>query len=349
MISQEEKPYIIGLVTGVSIAALAFYILLGCFYFINMPLGRGNASALVVLERGEPLKSFLNKLDKKGIRVNPFVFRLYLKLTGHSRDLKAGEYMISTGHSIRTLADTLIKGKIYLRRVVIWEGLDMFDIAHLMVREGILSQEEDFLNATTNPSLLKKMKVPGETAEGFLFPETYRFPRNSPPQRVVEKMIYTFWNRITPTIKEKCHEIGLTLYEAVTLASIIQKETFVKSEMPLVSAVYHNRLKRGMKLQADPTVIYAIKLKYGQEKLQLSKRDLAIDSPYNTYRHKGLPPGPICNPGLAALKAAVNPAPVDYLYFVSKGDGTHYFSRTLAEHNRAVWKYIRMPRTDSLP
>jgi len=349
MISQEEKPYIIGLVTGVSIAALAFYMLLGCFYFINMPLGRGNASALVILERGEPLKSFLNKLDKKGIRVNPFVFRLYLKLTGHSKDLKAGEYMISTGHSIRTLADTLIKGKIYLRRVVIWEGLDMFDIARLMVREGILSQEKDFLNATTNPSLLKKMKVPGETAEGFLFPETYRFPRNSPPQRVVEKMVYTFCNRITPTIKEKCHEIGLTLYEAVTLASIIQKETFVKSEMPLVSAVYHNRLKRGMKLQADPTVIYAIKLKYGQEKLQLSKRDLAIDSPYNTYRHKGLPPGPICNPGLAALRAAVNPAPVDYLYFVSKGDGTHYFSRTLAEHNRAVWKYIRMPRINSLP
>jgi len=349
MISQEEKPYIIGLVTGVSIAALAFYMLLGCFYFINMPLGRGNASALVILERGEPLKSFLNKLDKKGIRVNPFVFRLYLKLTGHSKDLKAGEYMISTGHSIRTLADTLIKGKIYLRRVVIWEGLDMFDIARLMVREGILSQEKDFLNATTNPSLLKKMKVPGETAEGFLFPETYRFPRNSPPQRVVEKMVYTFCNRITPTIKEKCHEIGLTLYEAVTLASIIQKETFVKSEMPLVSAVYHNRLKRGMKLQADPTVIYAIKLKHGQEKLQLSKRDLAIDSPYNTYRHKGLPPGPICNPGLAALRAAVNPAPVDYLYFVSKGDGTHYFSRTLAEHNRAVWKYIRMPRINSLP
>ncbi len=349
MVPKEEKTYIIGLAIGVLLATLVLYTLLGYFYSLNMPLGRENASALVVLEKGESLKSFLKKLDKKGVKVNPFIFRLYLKLTGHSKDLKAGEYMISTGHSIKTLTETLVKGKIYLRRVVIWEGLDMFDIAHLMVRAGILSREEDFLNAATNPLLLKKMKVPGKTAEGFLFPETYRFPRNSPPQRVVEKMIYTFWDRVPPTLEAKCREMGFTLYDAVILASIIQKETFVKDEMPLISAVYHNRLKRGMRLQADPTVIYAIKLTYGREKLPLSKKDLALNSPYNTYRHQGLPPGPICNPGLDAIKAAVNPAHVNYLYFVSKGDGTHHFSRTLAEHNSAVWKFIKMPRIENLP
>ena len=346
MIPREEKPYIIRLVAGVILATLFLYIIMGAFYYINMPLGRQNASTLVVLEKGEPINAFLEKLARKGIKVNPLAFRLYLKLTGHSRDLKAGEYLISTSHSIKTLAETLTRGRIYLHKVVVWEGLDMFDNAKLMVRAGVLSKKEDFLSAATSGSLLKKLKVPGKTAEGFLFPETYRFPRNTLPQRVVKKMVFTFWGKITPQILENCKKIGFTLYQAVTLASIIQKETFVKEEMPLISAVYHNRLKRGMRLQADPTVIYAIKLKCGTEKLVLSRKDLAVDSPYNTYRHKGLPPGPICNPGLDAIKAAVNPAPVDYLYFVAKGDGTHHFSRTLIEHDRAVWKYLRLPRLE---
>ncbi len=346
MIPQEERPYVLGMIGGVILSTLLLYLIIGTFYYVNMPLGKKNLSVLVVLEKGEPVNTFLRKLNEKGIKVNPLAFRLYLKLTGHSRDLKAGEYLVSTGHSIKTLAETLVKGKIYLRKVIVWEGLDMFDIARLMVQAGILSRKEDFLDAATNPFLLKKLKVPGETAEGFLFPETYRFPRNSPPQRVVKKMVYTFWGKITPDILEKCREMGFTLYQAVTLASIIQKETFDKREMPLISAVYHNRLKRGMRLQADPTVIYAIKLKYGKEKLRLTRKDLTIDSPYNTYRYKGLPPGPICNPGLDAIEAAVNPAPVDYLYFVSKGDGTHHFSRTLLEHNKAVWRYIKLPRLE---
>lgn len=341
MVPKEEKPYIWGLISGVTLATVVFYAVMGTLYYFNMPLGKGNATALVVLKKGEPVGTFLKKLESKGIKVNPSAFRLYLKLTGHSRDLKAGEYLVSTSHSIKTLTETLTQGKVYLHRVVVWEGLDMFDIARLMVQAGILSRREDFLDAATNKALLKKLKVPGSTAEGFLFPETYRFPKDTLPKRVVEKMVYTFWNRITPEIPEKCKKTGFTLYQAVILASIIQKETFVKEEMPLISAVYHNRLKRGMRLQADPTVIYALKLKYGTEKLHLTRKDLAVDSPYNTYLHKGLPPGPICNPGIDAIKAAVDPAPVDYLYFVAKGDGTHHFSRTLAEHDRAIQRYLK--------
>ena len=318
MIPREEKPYVLGTVLGVFTVTLLLYTLMGAFFYVNMPLSRQNLSALITLEKGESVGDFLGKLEKKGIKVNPLFFRLYLKLTGHSRDLKAGEYLISTGLSIKTLAETLTRGRVYLHKVVVWEGLDMFDIARLMVQAGVLSRKEDFLDATTSQALLKKLKVPGKTAEGFLFPETYRFPKNTLPRRVLKKMVYTFWSRITPAILEQCRKVGFTLYQAVTLASIIQKETFVKEEMPIISAVYHNRLKRGMRLQADPTVIYAIKLKYGIEKLELSRRDLAVDSPYNTYRHKGLPPGPICNPGIDAIKAAVNPAPVDYLYFVAK-------------------------------
>ena len=342
MIPQEDKNYVLKLAIGVTLATLLLYSIMGAFYFVNMPLGKENASALVTLERGESINTFLKKLGKKGVKVNPLAFRLYLKLTGHSRDLKAGEYLISTSHSIRTLAETLTQGKIYLHKVVVWEGLDMFDIARLMVQAGILSKKEDFLAAATSAALLKKLKIPGKTAEGFLFPETYRFPKNTLPQRVVKKMVFTFWGKITPDILARCHKVGFTLYQAIILASIIQKETFVKKEMPLVSAVYHNRLKRSMRLQADPTVIYAIKLKTGLEKLTLNRKDLSIESPYNTYRHKGLPPGPICNPGIDAIKAAVDPAPVDYLYFVARGDGTHYFSKTLAEHDQAIQRYLKL-------
>ncbi len=337
-IPQEEKPYLLGLIAGVVIATIFFYLLLSYSYVINAPLCQGNASALVTLEKGERIGSFLKELEQQGVKVNPFFFRLYLKLTGHSRDLKAGEYMVSTSQSIKSLAQALIRGKIYLRTTIVWEGMNMFDIAHLLVQLNIISQEKDFINAATNPVLLRKLKIPGKTAEGFLFPETYRFPKGYPAFRIVEKMAYTFWDRLPKEIREKER---LDLYQTITLASIIQKETFLKEEMPLVSAVYHNRLRKGMRLQADPTVIYAIRLKYGKEKPILSKKDLHIKSPYNTYMHQGLPPGPICNPGLDALKAAVHPAKVGYLYFVARGDGTHVFSRTLAEHNRAVARYIR--------
>ena len=337
-IPQEEKPYVFGLIAGVVLATLFFYLLLFYSYMVNAPLCRGNAWALVTLKKGERIESFLKEMERDGIKVNPFFFRLYLKLTGHSRDLKAGEYMVSTSQSIKSLAQALVKGKTYLRTAIVWEGMNMFDIAHLLVQLDIISQEKEFINAATNPVLLRKLKVPGKSAEGFLFPETYRFPKGFPAFRIVEKMVYTFWNRIPPEIKEKK---GPDLYKTVTLASIIQKETFLKKEMTLVSAVYHNRLKKGMRLQADPTVIYAIRLKYHKRKTRLNKEELRIKSPYNTYLHKGLPPGPICNPGLDALKAAVYPAKTGYLYFVARGDGSHVFSYTLAEHNRAVARYIR--------
>ena len=337
-IPQEEKPYVFGLIAGVVLATLFFYLLLFYLYIINAPLCPQNSWALVTLRKGEKIESFLKKMEQNGIKVNPFFFRLYIKLTGHSKDLKAGEYMVSTSQSIKSLAQALIKGKTYLRTVTVWEGMDMFDIAHLLVQTGILSQEKGFINTATNPVLLKKLKVPGKSAEGFLFPETYRFPKGFPASRIVETMVNTFWNRIPPDLKEKKRP---ELYKIVILASIIQKETSLKEEMPLVSSVYHNRLKRGMRLQADPTVIYAIKLKYHKKKTRLSKEDLRINSPYNTYLHKGLPPGPICNPGLDALEAAAHPAKTGYLYFVAKGDGSHVFSYTLAEHNRAVARYIR--------
>ncbi len=343
-IPKEETTHVFGLICGVTLATVFIYTLLFYSYMINAPLCKGNASALVTLKKGEPVRDFLKELGKRGIHVNPYLFLLYIKLTGHSKDLRAGEYMVSTSQSVRGLAKELVEGRVYLRSVTVWEGMSMFDIADLLVQQGLLAHRDEFLSAASDPVLLRKLKVPGCTAEGFLFPETYRFPKGFPASRIVEKMVYTFWQRVGNDIIKECHQRGLTLLQAVILASIIQKETSIREEMPLISAVYHNRLKRGMRLQADPTVIYAVRLQNGGYKTTLGKRELRIRSPYNTYLHKGLPPGPICNPGLDAIRAAIYPAHVKYLYFVARGDGTHVFSRTLAAHNKAVAHYIEVLR-----
>ncbi len=232
------------------------------------------------------------------------------------------------------ILDVLVRGEVVQHPLTIPEGFTVREIARAAERAGISSRAK--LEALSrDPSILKVWNLQAASLEGYLFPETYHFPRQTTPEQVIKRMLQTFHKRFTPEIAAKARRNRLTIHQAVTLASIIEKETAIPGERALISAVYQNRLHRGMRLQADPTVLYALNRTSGP----LSREDLQVDSPYNTYRVKGLPPGPIANPGLDSLLAVLNPAPSDYLYFVARGDGSHVFSKTLREHNQAVHQY----------
>jgi UPF0755 protein len=218
--------------------------------------------------------------------------------------------------------------------IVVPEGFTVRQIAARLAANGLVDEKE-FLRLARDRDTLAALKIPAASAEGFLFPDTYRFDRTMDTRTILKTMTDRFQVKVTGGMIEQARAQGLGAREWVTLASIIEKETGRKDEMPLVSAVFRNRLRIGMPLQSDPTVIYGIENFDGN----LTRKHLERQNPYNSYLNRGLPPGPICNPGTDALAAALNPAPVDYLYFVSRNDGSHQFSATLAEHGRAVRKY----------
>ena len=298
---------------------------------------RGNA-VVVDIPQGSGLKALSELLHRKGVVDHPRLFALAAKLKGAAGSLKAGEYSLSPAMSYASILDALKRGRVLMHKVVIPEGFTMEQIAGRLAGTG-LADADRFLAACRDRDLLDRLGVKANSLEGYLFPDTYRFRRGLSESRLASAMVKRFlaeWDRLKPLAAKS----GLGRYQAVTLASIIEKEVMQGAERPLVSAVYHNRLKKGMRLQADPTVIYGIKDFDGN----LTKSDLKTDTPYNTYTREGLPPGPICSPGAASLAAALLPAKVKYLYFVAKGDGTHRFSTTYREHSRAVRKYQRSRR-----
>jgi UPF0755 protein len=201
-----------------------------------------------------------------------------------------------------------------------------------------LVDEKEFMTLASNRSFLASLDIEADSIEGYLFPETYRLDRSMTTKEIVRILVGQFWKAVTPAMRERAQELGLTLPQWVTLASIIGKESGNGAEKPLISAVFHNRMEKGMKLQSDPTAVYSLHQEGGQPKTILRKH-LQSDTPHNTYRISGLPPGPIANPGIDSLQAALYPAQVGYLYFVAKNDGSHQFSSNLASHNRAVLKY----------
>jgi UPF0755 protein len=283
--------------------------------------------AVVQLQRGSGMAAISAELARVGAIEWPELLTLLARLTGEDKGLKAGEYQIAPGMSPVEILALLRSGKVLLHPVPVPEGLTVQEVYALLARSNILAGE-----------------LPPPPAEGSLLPETYLVPRGETRAAVVERMraamreaLDELWARRPPNLPLRSPE------EALALASIIEKETAVPAEYPLVSAVFHNRLRRGMKLQTDPTVIYGLSGGKGPLGRELTRADLEADHPYNTYRIDGLPPGPIANPGRAALAAALAPADVDYLYFVANGDGGHAFARTLAEHNRNVarWRELR--------
>ncbi|HZQ69743.1 MAG TPA: endolytic transglycosylase MltG [Terriglobales bacterium] len=284
----------------------------------------------VLLHPGYSTRRIAHELKAAGVIHNAHAFLLWHYLHGR-RSLKAGEYLFERPSSVLEIHDRLARGDIYVHTVVIPEGFNIFDIAQAMQDAG-LGSRDDFLQAAKSQTPLISDLDPAATSlEGYLFPNTYEFTKTQSVPEMISAMVKQF--------RQVAREIGLTsdLTRTVTMASIIEKETAVPEERPLVASVYYNRLAKNIALQADPSVIYA-ELLAGAYSGALHHEDMQYDSPYNTYRHPGLPPGPIGNPGRTSLEAAMHPAQTDYYYFVSDGNGHHRFANSLEEHNRNVVK-----------
>jgi UPF0755 protein len=298
------------------------------------PAGGGDQLQSVVVRPGTPLASTAEMLEASGVIRSPLKFRLLARLYGYDRRLKAGEYALTSSMSPIEVLDVLEKGLVKMHRLTVPEGLTLVQIAELVAKTGLASKA-DFISRASDPLLARRYGIPAETLEGYLFPETYLFPLSAGAEDIIATMLQRFRAVFRPEWEQRAAELGWSVHQAVTMASIIEKETGDPSERALISSVFHNRLERGMRLETDPTVIYGIRDFDGN----LTRRHLETYSPYNTYLVNGLPPGPIANPGRDALRAALFPAKSDYLFFVSRNNGTHQFSTRLSDHNRAVQHY----------
>jgi UPF0755 protein len=297
--------------------------------------GYEGSEKFVEIPPGSSTAEIRRRLMESGVVGNEFALRAALWWSGRSRALKAGEYRFDRPMTPLDVVDRLAKGDIYTRRITFPEGLTIREMAMVYESNGF-GKARDFVRAAANASLITDLDAKAPDLEGYLFPETYSLPRSTAASRLVELMV----DRFRTTFREIPQQTGqpLTTRQLVTLASLVEKETGAPPERPIVSAVYRNRMKVGMGMQADPTVVYAL-VKAGRYDGNIRKADLDFDSPYNTYKYSGLPPGPIASPGRAALEAAAAPADVPYLYFVSRNDGTHVFAETLAQHNANVYRY----------
>ncbi len=293
----------------------------------------------VLIQPGDTAGRAAERLERAGVLRDRLWLLLWLRLDGGVHDIRAGEYRFSRPVSPAQVGRVLLEGRVLLHAVTVPEGATRWQVAEALARAGF-GDAEEALAATAMAQLVADLDPEAATLEGYLYPDTYLAPAGTPAERIVRRMVERFRREWSPARAARAARLGMSVREVVTLASIIEAETPVAAERPLVSAVLHNRLRRGMRLQTDPTVLYAMRLA-GIRERRIRRSDLRRDSPYNTYVVAGLPPGPIGNPRAAAIDAALYPADVDYLYFVARNDGTHQFSRTLAEHNRMVEKYQR--------
>jgi len=292
--------------------------------FVEIPSGAG---AAVIRQR----------LLDAGVVQDGWTLRLALRWTGASRDLKAGEYRFDRPMTAVEVVEKIAHGDVYGQRITFPEGLTIREMAALYEMHG-LGNARDFIAASRNVALIQDLDPAASDLEGYLFPDTYTVGRTVVASDLIQKMVAGFRGAYSADAPQPSDQPPLSPRQIVTLASLIEKETGKSDERPLVSAVYRNRLRIGMGMQADPTVIYALQ-KAGKYDGNIRKEDLAINSPYNTYRYPGLPPGPIASPGKASLDAAARPADAPYLFFVSKNDGSHVFATTLEEHNCNVQEY----------
>jgi len=312
----------------------------GVVRFALAPLDPNGAESVFVVAPGESLPAIAARLEQDGLVRDRRVVELVGRCNDLASRLQAGEYRLSAAQAPGQILDRIARGDVITHAVAFPEGLTAAEFASRLAEAG-LAEREAFLAVVRDAETARALGVEGATLEGYLFPETYRFARGMPPLEIARAMVGQFqrvWEELAPRASER----GLSMRDTVTLASIIEKETGVPEERPLIAAVFLNRLRRGMRLETDPSVIYGIPDFDGN----LRRRDLEnAANPYNTYRIAGLPPGPIASPGAHALRAVVEPAKSDYLYFVSRNDGSHAFSRTYAEHLAAVSRHQRGGRS----
>jgi len=299
-----------------------------------VPAQTGNKKLEIEIPRGSTFRQAVDILyDRKLIR-DKNIFMLVGRLTGADRKIRAGFYSIWSSMSPFDIFKIIRRGQIVEYEIKILEGDSLLEISEQFEKNGILKKEE-FINLAHDPDFLASYRIESKSIEGYIFPDTYRIPKGISPKDALGSMIDKMREKFSFEILARMEKMGMTENQVLTLASIIEKEAVVDSERPLISAVYHNRLKKKMQLQADPTSIYGIKS--SREKITLE--DLRRKTPYNTYQIKGLPPGPIASPGLKSIMAALYPADVPYIYFVSLDDRTHQFSTTAEEHIEAVKLY----------
>ncbi|MEE8474188.1 MAG: endolytic transglycosylase MltG [Myxococcota bacterium] len=293
-------------------------------------------NALFVVSPGESLSDVARHLEQAGLVRSGWAVEWLARGRGLASQLRSGEYVLSSSLRPGEILMRIAEGRVKTYEVVVPEGFTARQIALRLGAAGLVDPQE-FLRAARDPDFADTIGVEGPGLEGYLFPETYRIPRGLSPEAIARTFVAQFL-AVWREIEELAEERGVSMQEVVTMASIIEKETGDPDERPLIASVFHNRLERGMRLETDPTVIYGIPDFDGN----LRRSDLEnADNPYNTYRIFGLPPGPIASPGADSLRAAVEPAETPYLYFVSRNDGTHSFSRTYREHKKAVDKHQR--------
>ncbi len=314
------------------------------FYWFISPNPSNSETIEYSLQDGSTFMRVAYDLEKQNVLRYPQLFINYAKLMHLTGNLKVGTYRFPIGITPEQVLFKLVHGDIVTIKVTIPEGLNIYQVAEKLSRDFPKIDERKWIDLANSKELIQFLGYDQniKNLEGFLFPETYVFDPNLPPKQVLKALIIGFKKSITSEMLSKAKQLGLSPMQYITLASIVEKETAVPMERERVAGVYWNRIKIKMKLQADPTVIYGIWNKY---KGSLSKKDLLTPTPYNTYVNFGLPPGPIASPGIASLKATLNPVSKD-LYFVAKGDGTHIFSQNLNEHNKAVKKYVIFLRSN---
>lgn len=324
--------FLILLLLGVSTAAFLYLDLMKFADYPSNP--EQSKTAVVVINPGQQFKTIPVYLHQLGILKQPFKFGIYARIKHLDKRIKAGEYMLSSAMSPKEILHKFVSGKVHLYKVTIPEGYSLNQIAAVVAGTG-LATEEAFMKAVYDADLVHSFGINADSFEGYLFPDTYYFSKGIPVEKIIAAMVNRFHSQFKPEWKERAEKIGFSIHEIVTLASVIEKETGAPSERSVISSVFHNRLKKKMRLESDPTVIYGIEGFDGN----LTREHLNTQTPYNTYRNRGLPPGPIANPGFAAIESALYPDDTSFLFFVSKGDGSHKFSTTISEHNSAVRKY----------
>jgi len=316
--------------------AYGILILYLCISNLLGPVGGSSSTEeIVCIEPGMSAAEIGSLLTGKGFTRSAILFRLTSALNGTSRNLKAGEYAISTDMSMLRILHKIAAGDVALRRFTIPEGFTVSQIATLWEEKGF-NKAASFIEASRDPTMKAKYGIDSNSLEGYLFPDTYMFYPSISEREAIGEMLRQFVKKVSCLMKEKPTEVTLSPHEVISLASIIEKEAKVEDEKPIISAVFHNRLRRGRRLESCATVLYSL----GYPRRKLTDSDLnSTESPYNTYIHKGLPPGPICNPGLGSIAAALHPSNEGYLFFVSKNDGTHYFTKNYRDFLNAKRKY----------
>ena len=318
------------------VATAALTIVIHFYVALFVPPTREKNWKEIQVTDGMSFKAIAARLQKEGIIRYRGYFEIIGRLQGISRKVRVGYYGLGTHMSMWDVLDTLRKGKIIEYEVVIPEGYNLFQIGWTLTGTPLISSDpNDFIRIATDKKFARSLDIDADSLEGYLFPDTYYLPKGITVQDIARRMVQRYKEVFKQDYRKRVEELGLTEHQIITLASIVEKEAKVTTERKLIAAVYYNRLKMGMKLQADPTAVYGLRAWV----TKVSSQDLKRKTPYTTYLHKGLPPGPIANPGQGAILATLYPENTDSLFFVAQGDGSHYFSKDYNEHEKAIGRF----------